>query len=301
MNSEETHTAGTSSDSGFVVERVYVPEEKSRTRKALLFMRANPLFSVGVTLLLSFVALAVLGPALVGDPLRTNPADMYSPPSADHWFGTDVYGRDVFARAVNAARLDLSIGLAIALVAMVIGSAIGVVSGYFGGRVDEIIMRMTDVLLAFPGFVLALIIVAALAESLLNVVIAVAAAYVPYFIRLTRAQALVEREQEYADAARLVGNKPFRVAFRHVLPNALRPALVSATLVTGWAVLTVAGLAFLSVGIQPPTAEWGVMVGEGAGDIITGEWWTSLFPGGMIVLAVMAFHFIGDDLMEERL
>jgi len=266
----------------------------------LSFMRSNPLFSIGLGLLFAFVGMAIIGPFLVGDPLRTNPAGMFSPPSADHWFGTDEYGRDVFARSVNAARLDLSIGLAIALVAMTIGSTIGVVSGYFGGRTDEIIMRLTDILLAFPGFVLALIIVAALAESLLNVVMAVAAAYVPYFIRLTRAQALVEREKEYVDAARLAGNRPLRVAFRHVMPNSLGPALVSATLVTGWAVLTVAGLAFLSVGIQPPTAEWGVMVGEGAGDIITGEWWTSLFPGGMIVLAVMAFHFIGDDLTESR-
>ena len=300
MTVEGVTSPGTLPAGRFLVTRVHVPEEKSRPRKVLSFMRANPLFTVGVALLVAFVGLAAIGPFLVGDPLRTNPAGMFTPPSADHWFGTDEYGRDVFARAVNAARLDLSIGLAIALVAMTIGSTIGVVAGYFGGRTDEIIMRLTDVLLAFPGFVLALIIVAALAESLLNVVIAVAAAYVPYFIRLTRAQALVEREQEYVDAARLAGNSPIRIAFWHVMPNSLRPALVSATLVTGWAVLTVAGLAFLSVGIQPPRAEWGVMVGEGAGDIITGEWWTSLFPGGMIVLAVMAFHFIGDDLMESR-
>ena len=263
-------------------------------------MRTNPLFTVGLFLLSAFVGLAAIGPFFVGDPLRTNITEMFSPPSADHLFGTDEYGRDVFARAVHAARLDLTIGLIIAVVAMTIGSTVGVIAGYFGGRVDEIIMRLTDVLLAFPGFVLALIIVAALDESLLNVVIAVAAAYVPYFIRLTRAQALVEREQEYADAAQLAGNTPIRIAFRHVMPNSLRPALVSATLVTGWAVLTVAGLAFLSVGIQPPQAEWGVMVGEGASDIITGEWWTSLFPGGMIVLAVMAFLFIGEDLTETR-
>ncbi|MAG71199.1 MAG: peptide ABC transporter permease [Acidobacteria bacterium] len=287
-------------DSQFVVRRVYVSKEQSLPRRWLSFMRANPLFTIGLILLTMFVGLATIGPFFVGDPLRTNITERFSPPSAEHWFGTDVFGRDVFARTVHAARLDLSIGLTIAFVAMVIGSTVGVISGYFGGWVDEIIMRLTDVLLAFPGFVLALIIVAALDESLLNVVIAVAAAYVPYFIRLTRAQALVEREQEYADAAQLAGNSPFRVAFRHVMPNSLQPALVSATLVTGWAVLTVAGLAFLSVGIQPPKAEWGVMVGEGARDIITGEWWTSLFPGGMVVLAVMAFHFIGDDLTEAR-
>ncbi len=287
-------------DSQFVVRRVYVPKEQSLPRRWLSFMRANPLFTIGLILLTMFVGLATIGPFFVGDPLRTNITERFSPPSAEHWFGTDVFGRDVFARTVHAARLDLSIGLTIAFVAMVIGSTVGFISCSFGGWVDEIILRLTDVLLAFPGFVLALIIVAALDESLLNVVIAVAAAYVPYFIRLTRAQALVEREQEYADAAQLAGSSPFRVAFRHVMPNSLQPALVSATLVTGWAVLTVAGLAFLSVGIQPPKAEWGVMVGEGARDIITGEWWTSLFPGGMVVLAVMAFHFIGDDLTEAR-
>ena len=187
----------------------------------------------------------------------------------------------------------------IAMAAMLIGSTIGVIAGYFGGATDAIMMRLTDVLLAFPGFVLALIIVAALAETTVNVIIAVTIAFIPYFIRLTRAQVLKERELEYVEGARLAGNNPWRVAFRHVLPNSLAPSVVGATLVTGYAVLTVAGLAFLSVGIQPPTAEWGVMVGEGAKDIITGEWWTSLFPGAMIVIAVMAFHFIGDEFGGE--
>ena len=133
-------------------------------------------------------------------------------------------------------------------------------------------------------------------DSTKNVIIAVSVSFIPYFIRLTRGQVLIERELEYVDGARLAGNNSWRVAFRHVLPNAVGPSVVGATLVTGYAILTVAGLAFLSVGIQPPSAEWGVMVGEGAKDIITGEWWTSLFPGGMIVVAIMAFHFIGDEL-----
>ena len=282
----------------FVYEEIEVPEEASRLRRTLRFVRRKPLLVLGIALLTMFAGLAIFGPMFVSDPLRTDPFNTFAPPSADHWFGTDEFGRDVFARTVTAARLDLSIGVAIAASALVVGSTIGVVAGYFGGRTDEIVMRGTDILLAFPGFVLALVLVAALDDTVPNVMFAVAVAYVPYFIRLTRAQALTERELEYVDAARLAGNRPWRVAFRHVMPNALRPALVSATLVTGWAVLTVAGLAFLSVGIQPPTAEWGVMVGEGAGDIITGEWWTSLFPGGAIVLAVMAFHFVGDELTE---
>ncbi len=283
----------------FVAEEFAGPEEQSRGKRFLGFIRNKPLASMGIALLAIFAGLAIIGPLFVADPLATDPANTFQPPSGDHWFGTDKFGRDVFARSVHAARLDLAIGVTIALVAMAVGSIIGVVSGYFGGTTDEVLMRITDVVLAFPGFVLALIIVAALQESIPNVILAVSAAFVPYFIRLTRAQVLKERELEYVDGARLAGNRPWRVAFLHVLPNSLAPSIVGATLVTGYAVLTVAGLAFLSVGIQPPTAEWGVMVGEGAKDIITGEWWTSLFPGGMIVVAVMAFHFIGDEFGGE--
>lgn len=274
----------------------YVPSGELNARRRLLrLVRQKPLLAMGVMLLTLFAGLATIGPFLVSDPLKTHPAATFLAPSAEHWFGTDNFGRDVFARSVHAARLDLTMGIIISVIALLIGSAIGVTSGYFGGRVDEVVMRFTDVLLAFPGFVLALVIVAALEDSTRNVIIAVAVSYVPYFTRLTRGQVLIERELEYVDGARLAGNSSWRVAFRHVLPNSLGPSVVGATLVTGYAILTVAGLAFLSVGIQPPTAEWGVMVGEGAKDIITGEWWTSFFPGAMIVVAIMAFHFIGDE------
>lgn len=258
--------------------------------------RRKPLLVAGFAILVVYVLVALIGPFFVGDPRVTDPSNFYQAPSLAHLFGTDKFGRDVFARAVYATRLDLTIGIVIALSAMTIGSAIGVVSGYFGGWVDEVVMRITDVILAFPGFVLALVLVAAIGNSIPHVVIAVAVAYIPYFIRLTRAQVLFERESEYVDGARLAGNRPWRIAFRHVLPNSMGPSLVQAALVAGWAILTVASLAFLGVGIRPPTAEWGVMVAEGAPDIVTGQWWTALFPGGMIVAAAMAFQFIGDDL-----
>lgn len=276
------------------------PEIAGEVRQLPLWRR-KPLLVVGAVILGVYIVVAVIGPLFVSDPRVTDPVNFYSPPSFDHWFGTDKFGRDVFARAVHAARLDITIGIVIAVLAMTIGSAIGVVSGYFGGWVDEVVMRLTDVVLAFPGFVLALVLVAAIGNSIPNVVIAVTVAYIPYFIRLTRAQVLAERELEYVDGARLAGNSPVRIAFRHVLPNSIGPSLVQAALVAGWAILTVAGLAFLGVGIRPPTAEWGVMVAEGAPDIITGVWWTALFPGGMIVAAAMAFQFIGDDLGAETL
>jgi peptide/nickel transport system permease protein len=265
------------------------------------YVRRNPLATAGIVILAAYVLLALVGPLLVQSPIETNPQSALLAPSAEHWFGTDTFGRDVFARSVYSARLDLSIGVVIALAAMVVGSVLGVIAGYFGGWVDEVVMRITDVVLAFPGFVLALILVAVIGNSIPNVVAAVTIAYIPYFIRLTRAEVLAQRELEYVDGARLAGNGRWRIAFRHVLPNSLTPAFVQATLVAGWSILTVAGLAFLGVGIRPPTAEWGVMVAEGAPDIITGQWWTALFPGGMIVLAVMAFHFIGDEFGGEDL
>jgi peptide/nickel transport system permease protein len=285
------------SDDGLPFESV----EFDATLQRRSFVRRNPLATAGIVILAAYVLLALVGPLVVQSPIDTNPQSALLPPSAEHWFGTDTFGRDVFARSVYSARLDLSIGIVIALAAMVVGSILGVVAGYFGGWVDEVVMRITDVVLAFPGFVLALILVAVIGNSIPNVVAAVTIAYVPYFIRLTRAEVLAQRELEYVDGARLAGNGRWRIAFRHVLPNSLTPAFVQATLVAGWSILTVAGLAFLGVGIRPPTAEWGVMVAEGAPDIITGQWWTALFPGGMIVLAVMAFHFIGDEFGGEEL
>lgn len=279
----------------------FVPSEIDASTRQASFVRRKPLAVVGFVILGLYLVFALLGPLFVAEPLTTNPDDAFLAPSSQYIFGTDKFGRDVFARAVHAARLDLSIGATIALAAMVIGSVIGVVAGYWGGWVDEIAMRATDIVLAFPGFVLALVLVAVLGNSIPNVIIAVTIAYIPYFIRLTRAEVLVQREMEYVDGARLAGNGRWRVAFRHVLPNSLRPSVVQVTLVSGWSILTVAGLAFLGVGIRAPTPEWGVMVAEGAPDIITGQWWTALFPGGLIVLAVTAFHFIGDEFGGEPL
>ncbi|MFQ5966490.1 MAG: ABC transporter permease [Acidimicrobiia bacterium] len=278
--------------------RFVAPEIEEAEEQRSIFRR-RPLLVVGLVILGTYILLAIVGPSFVRDPLLTNPSNALAPPSAEYWFGTDNFGRDVFARAVHAARLDLAMGVVIAVSAMIVGSLIGVVAGYWGGFADEGIMRITDIILAFPGFVLALIIVATLSDTIPNVVIAVSIAFIPYFIRLTRAQVLSERELEYVDGAKLAGNRPWRVAFRHVMPNSLSPSFVQATLVAGWGILTVAGLAFLGVGITPPTPEWGVMVADGASDVLTGQWWTALFPGAMIVLAVMAFHFIGDELQGE--
>jgi len=258
-------------------------------------MRRSPLATVGFAILGIYILVGLIGPIFVGNPQATDAAQSMLPPSGAHVFGTDFYGRDVFARAVYATRLDVPLGLGISVSAMFIGSAIGLVSGYFGGWVDSTIMRLVDVVLAFPGFILAMVLVVAIGESVFKVAVAVCIAFIPQFIRIIRGSVLSERELEYVEGALLAGNGRWRIAFRHIWPNVTRPALVQFTMVSGFSILNVAGLAFLGVGIRPPTAEWGVMVSEGASNILTGQWWTALFPGSMIVFVVMALHFIGDE------
>lgn len=272
------------------------PDSPSQVRRAMRLARRHPMATIGIVILAGYILLGLVGPFLVGDPQMTDAAASMLPPSSAHLFGTDYYGRDVFARAVYAIRLDLPLGIGISVTALLIGSAIGVISGYFGGWVDSTIMRLVDVMLAFPGFILAMVLVVAIGESVFKVALAVCIAFIPQFIRITRASVLTERELEYVEGARLAGNGRWRIAFRHVWPNVIGPGLVQFTMVCGFSILNVAGLAFLGVGIHPPTAEWGVMVSEGASNILTGQWWTALFPGGMIVLAVMSMHFIGDEL-----
>jgi peptide/nickel transport system permease protein len=242
----------------------FVPPVFSELPIRRSFIRRQPMMTIGIVIIVLLITFAVIGPWFVGDPRTTNPGNSFASPSWSHFFGTDMYGRDVFARAVNAARLDLWLGIVISVVATVIGSLIGLVAGYWGGWVDEVVMRLTDVTLAFPGFVLAILLVTVLGGSSTSVAIGVTVSFIPYFIRLTRAEVLTQRGLEYVDGAILAGNSRLRVALRHVLPNSLRPSLVQATLVAGWAITTVGGLAFLGIGIHPPTPEWGVMVAEGA-------------------------------------
>lgn len=262
--------------------------------------RPRPFLWTGVGILAVLVVVGVVGPFLVADPLAVQPSDALQAPSAAHWFGTDFYGRDVLARAVHAIRLDLLLGVSVALIAMVVGSALGVVSGYLGGRVDDVVMRCVDVLMSFPGFVLAMILLLAIGESVPQLALALAVAAVPPFVRLVRAEALAQRELEYVDGARVAGAGWARIAFGHVLPNSLRPAAVQFTLVCGYSILNVAGLAYLGIGIHAPTPEWGVMVAEGAQNMLTGQWWTAFFPGLLIAVTVMDLHFVGDDLGGDR-
>lgn len=255
---------------------------------------------VALVILAGLVLMGVVGAvAPPHNPFATNPALQLQPPSQEYWFGTDNFGRDVLSRIMAGAGTDLVIASLVTGISFSVGVVVGALSAYRGGWLDDVTLRVVDIVLSFPSFVLALAITAVLGNSLRNVVIAIAVAYTPYFIRLTRAEVLSARRADYADNARAVGNPAWRVVIFHLLPNSLNPALVAASLTMGWSILDASGLSFLGLGIKPPAAEWGVEVSEGASNIVTGEWWTSVFPGLTITLAVIAFNLLGDSLRDR--
>ena len=242
---------------------------------------------------------AVLGPLLVPyDPLASEAANALQPPSWAHWFGTDNLGRDVFSRVVTATRLDLMISISAVTLSLIAGSILGAVAGYWGGWLDAVLNRVMDTITAFPLFVLAMGIVAALGNTVENIVYATAVINTPFYARLVRAEVNIRREAGFVHAAKLAGNSDIRVLAMHIFPNALPPMMVQMSLNLGWAILNAAGLSFIGLGVRPPTAEWGIMVAEGANFIVSGEWWLAVFPGLALMFAVFTFNLMGDGLRD---
>jgi peptide/nickel transport system permease protein len=259
----------------------------------------NRLTLVAALILAFLVLCALFGPSLVPyDPLATDATAKLVPPSAKHLFGTDALGRDIFSRVIVATRLDLGMAVAAVALSFVVGLGLGAVAGYFGGWPDRIIGRLMDTIMAFPLFVLAMGIVAALGNSVGNIIVATMIINLPFYCRFARAEVNVRREAGYVEAARMGGNRSLPVLVNHIVPNILPPMMVQASLNMGWAILNAAGLSFLGLGIRPPQPEWGIMVSEGAGYIISGEWWLFAFPGGMLFLAILCFSLLGDTLRE---
>ena len=259
--------------------------------------RRNSGAMIGLVLLVVLVAVALLGPLLGGSPSAQDLAARLSPPSAAHLLGTDQLGRDVLARVLSGARISLGLGVSVMLASLLVGSAAGLVAGLLGGWWDEVIMRVTDIFLAFPGLILAMAISAALGPSLTNVMIAVALVSWPTYARLIRAQVLALREREFVEAARALGSSQGRVAFRHLLPNSVAPLLVQGSFDVGNAILTAAGLGFIGFGAQPPTPEWGAMVSE-TRNYIGQAPWASSAPALAILVTVLAFNLLGDGLRD---
>jgi peptide/nickel transport system permease protein len=264
----------------------------------------NPVTLVAAGLFSLFVLLALIGPWIVPyDPLVSDATAALKPPSLAHWFGTDAVGRDIFSRTIVATRLDLGIAVSAVGLSFVIGITLGLIAGYFGGWWDVGVTRVSDTIMAFPLFVLAMGIVAALGNTVGNIVLATAVINVPFYVRVARAETNIRRHAGFVEAARLAGNGEWRILAVHLFPNILPAAAVQVSLNMGWAILNAAGLSFIGLGVRPPTPEWGILVAEGAQFIVSGEWWVSFFPGAVLMLAVFSFNLLGDalrDILDPR-
>jgi len=259
-------------------------------------------FAFGLFILI--VLAALFGPYIVPyDPLASDTAATLQAPSAKHWFGTDQIGRDVFSRVIVATRLDFFIAIASVALVFLMGGLAGVAAGFFGGWTDRIVGRIADTIMAFPLFVLAMGIVAALGNTVQNIIIATAIVNFPLYARVARAEANVRREAGFVLAARLSGNSEMRILLAQVLPNIMPIMIVQMSLTMGYAILNAAGLSFIGLGVRAPTPEWGIMVAEGASFIVSGEWWVALFPGATLMVAVFCFNLLGDgvrDIVDPR-
>jgi peptide/nickel transport system permease protein len=268
-------------------------------RHARYVISENPVTGVAFALFVLIVLAAVLGPSLVPyDPLASNTDAALKPPSLQHWFGTDQLGRDVFSRAVVAAQLDLFIAVTSVALVFVMGGLAGVAAGFFGGWTDRIVGRIADTIMAFPLFVLAMGIVAALGNTVQNIILATAIVNFPLYARVARADANVRREAGFILAARLSGNGELRILLTQILPNIMPIMIVQMSLTMGYAILNAAGLSFIGLGVRPPTAEWGIMVAEGAAFMVSGDWWIAFFPGAALMTAVFCFNLLGDGLRD---
>ncbi len=267
----------------------------NRTLRAFL---ANRLAIAGVVILLLLVLGATFAPILVPySPTATDFSALQQGPSAKHWFGTDQLGRDILSRVFYGARVSLAAGLVSVLIALVLGGLIGLVAGFYGGWIDDVLMRLTDAMLAFPFLVLAIALAAVLGPSLQNTMLAIGVVTTPVFARLIRGQVLAERPRDYVQAAVALGGGDGRIIARHLLPNILGPLIVQVSLSTATAVLAEATLSFLGLGVQPPTPSWGSMLNDARGYLSQAPH-MALFPGLAIFLAVLAFNLIGDGLRD---
>jgi peptide/nickel transport system permease protein len=259
----------------------------------------NPLTGFAFGLLIVMLVCAVAGPLIAPyNPNASDAARVLLPPNARNWFGTDQFGRDILSRIIVATRLDLWIAAAAVSLAFTFGTISGLLAGYFGGWADRIVGRASDTIMAFPLFVLAMGIVAALGNTVVNIVYATAIINLPVYARLARAETNVLRNAGFVEAARVSGNSEMRILLRQILPNIMPIMVVQMSLTLGYAILNAAGLSFIGLGVRPPTPEWGIMVAEGAGFIISGEWWAALFPGVAVMIAVFCFNLLGDGLRD---
>ena len=267
-------------------------------KRAMRHFVFNPLSLLGILFIVILVFTGVLAPVLAPyDPIEISPDRRLAPPSSANWLGTDEVGRDILSRVIHGARISLQIGVTIVFFAAVIGLVIGLVSGYFGGVLDQTLMRFTDMFMSFPTLILAIAMTAALGPSLFNAVLAMIIVWWPIYARLIRGEVLAVKEKEYIRAIKALGARPLKIIFFHVLPNTIDVVVIRASIDFGNAVMFCAALSFIGLGAQPPQPEWGAMVTTGR-DYLRDAWWLVTFPGLAIFLTVMGFNLFGDSLRD---
>jgi peptide/nickel transport system permease protein len=264
------------------------------------YLKRNRGALLGFLIVGFMLLLVVAAPVLAThDPRQANPQEFLQPPSRDHWFGTDASGMDIYSRVLYAPRVDMVIAVAGVLLAVMIGCPLGVFVGFYPSRVlSALIMRIMDFFQSLPIFIMAMALVAALGQEITNVIYVLAIFNIPVFVRLMRSEALSVRQYEFIEAAQCAGNSNRRIIFRHLLPNSLAPALIQFSVSIGAGILLTAGLSFLGAGVRVPTPEWGLMISQGAQNMITGQWWIAFFPGVAMSLAVLGFALVGDALAQ---
>jgi peptide/nickel transport system permease protein len=274
-------------------------------------LRTDPLFLIGCIIVVLSLFLAAFGPVISPYDPSAATSEISEPPPAlsqwpslllgtirgtnetpPHWLGTDASGLDIFSRVIAAPRTDITIALAGALLSLALGTLIGLAAGFYRNWMTELVMRVSDVLQAFPVFITAMLLVTLSGRSIVNIVIALALVYTPIFIRLTRAEVMSQSARGYVEAARAAGNRPLMIALKHILPNSMVPALVQTSVTIGFAIILTAGLSFVGAGVRPPTPEWGLMISQGASQLILGEWWSSVFPGIAMTVTVFGYAAI---------
>ena len=272
--------------------RIVPPASKTRR-----WIRRYGLAAFGASIILIWILIALFAPLISRySPNIVDVSIRLQPPSALHWLGTDALGRDVYSRLVYGSQISLFTGFVVVIVAAVVGTLLGGIAAYARGKLEELIMRITDLVFCFPPIILALAIAAALGIGATNTIIAMLVVWWPKFARLARSLIIVQRSQEYVEAAMVLGLSPARILIRHIIPNSVGPLIVLVTLDIGNAIITFAGLSFLGLGVIPPTPEWGSMVGEGR-ELIE-QWWVAAFPGLAILTIVVGFNFLGDGIRD---
>ena len=275
-------------------------KKRSQWREVWRMLKKNKMALVGLGILVILVLLALFADVIADYDtvvIKQNLANRLKGPSAEHWLGTDEFGRDIFARLVHGARVSLKVGIIAVGISIILGGILGALAGFYGGRIDNIIMRIMDVFLAVPSILLAIAIVSALGPSIINLMVAISISSVPRYARIVRASVLSIRDQEFVEAARAIGANNARIIFRHIIPNSLAPVIVQGTLGVASAILSTAGLSFIGLGIQPPAPEWGSLL-SGGRQYLRYAWWVTTFPGVAIMITILSLNLLGDGLRD---